>query len=504
MDDGARTDGTLTEQSGQNHNHDNGFPLELHEITKQFGGVTALEQVSFKVKRGSIHALLGENGAGKTTLMRIAFGMVTPDAGWIATDGQRKHISSPADAIACGIGMVHQQFSLVSAMTVAENIALGGKGRYSLRAVTRLLADIAARTGLELDPMEHVANLGSADRQKLEIVRTLAHDARVIILDEPTAVLTPGDISELFSQIQSFAERGGSVVLITHKLRDALEHADEVTVLRHGHIVMTSAMSATDRHSLATAMLGTAPVRETRGRLSATLSAPVARLEGVVLAEERYTAGRPAIDLELRGGEIVGIAALEGAARPLLRTLAGRSKAISGTALIPSDVGFVPENRREEALISGFSLTQNLALSIAGEGRGLLNWRGLERETAAVMKDFDVRATGIEATPDKLSGGNQQRFVLGRELRNDPPLLVLENPTQGLDLAATVFVHDRMRLARSKGIAIVFYSSDLDELAELSDRVLIVSGSGIVETIPDRNEIGSILLGANNSATISG
>lgn len=441
-----------------------------------------------------MHALLGENGAGKTTLMRIAFGMVRADAGSIATDGRTRHFSSPADAIACGIGMVHQQFSLIPAMTVAENVALGGHGRFRIEEVAGLIRDIATRTGLELDPLRRVADLGSADRQKLEIVRTLAHGAKVMILDEPTAVLTPGDVGELFSQIRSFADAGGSVVLITHKLGDALAHADEVTVLRHGRVVMSAIMEDTSEDELTTTMLGSSPVRDRRERSPVKRSAAVASLDSVVLAGRRDTPGQPVINMEVQAGEIVGVAALNAAAAPLLRILAGRVQPVSGTVRVPGRVGFVPENRRDEALISDFTLTENLALGIAGEERGLMDWPGLEGATGAVVEAFDVRTTGTSATPDKLSGGNQQRFVLGRELRQNPPLLVLENPTQGLDLAATTFIHDRMRLAREQGTAIVFYSSDLDELAELSDHVLIVSGKGVLRSSPDRDEIGRILL----------
>lgn len=477
--------------------------LGLHGITKRFAEVTALEDVSFNVKRGSIHALLGENGAGKTTLMRIAFGLVAPDTGRITIDGRNARISSPADAISSGIGMVHQQFSLVPAMTVAENVALGGSGRYKARDVARHIEEIGTRTGLKLNPADRVANLGSADRQKLEIIRTLAHDARVIILDEPTAVLTPADVGELFSQIRAFAARGGSVVLITHKLRDALEHADEVTVLRRGRVVLRSTITDTSESLLATAMLGSTLVREMEKRSTVNTSAPVVRMQNVILPEKHGALNRPPVDLEVKAGEIVGVAALEGAAASLLRVLAGRLKATRGKVDIPEQVGFVPEDRRGDALIDDFSLTENVALGVAGKKRGLLNWRDLATETAEIVKTFDVRAGAITTTPEKLSGGNQQRFVLGRELHKNPPLLVLENPTQGLDVSAAAFIHDRMRLAQSRGIAIVFYSSDLDELAELSDRVIIVSGSGILESPPDKSEIGKILISGRSQTVTS-
>ena len=343
-------------------------PLVLRDITKRFGAFTALENVSLSVESGKITALLGENGAGKTTLMRVAFGMIPPDAGSITVNGQRTQFKSPADAIAAGIGMVHQQFSVIPAMSVAENIALGGRGRYSLETISERLAEIAASTGLELDPRLRVDALSNAERQKLEIIRTLAHDAKVMILDEPTAVLTPRDTTELFRQLKTFAAAGGAVVLITHKLSDALEHADDVTVLRRGHVVLSSPMSEVNEASLVTAMLGATQQRLTVREPKPVASSIVASLERAILPDKRT--GKPVdITLQITSGEILGVAALDGAAGPLLRLLAGRIKAVSGIVVIPGEIGFVPENRREEALIADFSLTENLALSGAGDRR---------------------------------------------------------------------------------------------------------------------------------------
>jgi simple sugar transport system ATP-binding protein len=468
--------------------------LALNGITKHFGNFTALDNVTFAITKGKIHALLGENGAGKTTLMRIAFGMLKPDAGSISMDSRVTVFASPSDAIAAGIGMVHQQFSLVLAMTVAENVALGGRGSYSFERTARLLADVAKRTGLELDPAQRVADLGSGDRQKLEIIRTLIHNARVMILDEPTAVLTPKDAGELFAQLRAFANAGGAVVLITHKLADAIEHADDVTVLRHGKVVLTSSMGQVNEATLATAMLG-APPAEPEGQIKARVGdhSVIASVVG------KLSSRQPETNLQIRAGEIVGIAALDGAATQLLRALAGRSSTFEGVINQPSRVGFVPENRQEEALISEFTLTENLALASAGERRGLMNWRELAAQASTVIDEFSVHTKGPDQHPAQLSGGNQQRFVLGRELRSNPLLLVLENPTQGLDLNAAAFIHSRMKVARDSGSAIVFYSSDLDELADVSDRVLVISRSGITEVEPDRIRIGNALLGRAGS-----
>lgn len=471
--------------------------LELHEITKRFASIVALDKVSLNVRRGRITALLGENGAGKTTLMRVAFGMIQPDSGSIVVNGVRKRLDSPSDAIAAGIGMVHQQFSLVPAMTVVENVALGGSGKFSGARVAATLSAIAERTGLTLDPFAIVRDLGNADRQKLEIIRTLAHDAKIMILDEPTAVLTPKDVSDLFRRLKSFAANGGAVVLITHKLADARAYADDVTVLRAGRVVLSTHMSETTEDSLAAAMLGglseQQPLHSEKPVLSST---SIASLERVTVAGSAD--GNP-ITLHLNAGEIVGVAALDGAARSLLRILASRMKVASGRVRLPSRIGFVPENRKDEALIGDFSLAENLALANAGSRKGRMDWNAIEADAEEVIRDFDVRAPGIEASPAQLSGGNQQRFVLGRELQNSPQLIVLENPTQGLDINAAEFVHRRLRQARNEGAAVVFYSSDLDELADLSDRVLVVSRSRVTHVAPNRDSIGKALLGTDDS-----
>lgn len=465
--------------------------LELHGISRRFGDVAALENASLAVRGGSIHALLGENGAGKTTLMRIAFGLISPDSGWIAVDGVRRRFGSPSEAIDAGIGMVHQQFSLVPAMTVAENVALGGKGRFSPKETGARIAEVARTTGLSLDPTLPVSALGSSERQKLEIMRTLAHDARILILDEPTAVLTSRDKIELFRQLEAFAERGGAVVLITHKLDDAISLADEVTVLRRGRVVLSSAMDRTDRLTLTTAMLGFTPELPDTSYLSPSASSIAVSLRDVLLAGG---ASRNPVTFDVRRGEILGVAALDGGAATLLRTLAGRSKPQSGYAELPSPIAFVPENRQEEALIPDFDLTENFALRASAEWSGRMDWNKIEADVTVALREFDVRASGPRAAGATLSGGNQQRFVLARELHADPPLLVLENPTQGLDVQAAASIHARIRAAAAKGTAVIFYSSDLDELATISNRVLVMRASGIAFSEPERESIGHLLL----------
>jgi len=332
---------------------------------------------------------------------------------------------------------------------------------------------------------------------KLEIIRTFAHDARILILDEPTAVLTSVDVRELFTQLKQFASRGCTVILITHKIEDALHQADDVTVLRHGRLVMSASTRNSTRISLATAMLGAAipsadinkPGRSVQARL-------VISLRNITIRGLRGTRQIHNASAEVYAGEIVGVAALEGAAAGLLRVMAGRATADSGEVSLPLVVGFVPENRHEDA-VAPLSLLENVALRNAGQRTGLIDWEGIHDLTTSIIEQFDVRGAKPSTSVTNLSGGNQQRFVLGRELESSPAALVLENPTQGLDVAAATSIHVRMRDARNRGIAIIFYSSDLDEIAELSDRVLVIEGSAITSLAPDRDKIGQLLLGVN-------
>jgi general nucleoside transport system ATP-binding protein len=469
--------------------------LDLHDVTRRFGNVIALDQASFTVRKRSIHALLGENGAGKTTLMRIAFGLIKPDSGSIHVKGKRASFASPADAIAAGIGMVHQQFSLVPEMTVAENVALGGRGRFNAREVARRIDLIGNRMGMHLDPFAKVAVLTSSERQKLEIVRTFAHDATILILDEPTAVLTPKDIGDLFSQLRAFASAGGSVVLITHKLRDAIENADEVTVLRRGRCVLSSPMHLVNQEILAGAMLGSTAIVPLRAkRPMRTNVAVVLDLQNVSFQDERRIERLRNVSLQVVQGEILGVAALEGAAGHLLRIMADRLEPTSGIIKRPSTIGFVPEDRPDEAIIPELTLPENMALANASSRTGTIDWQDITEQAERTVQSFDVKAPGMSAPMTALSGGNQQKFVLGRELKDRPALLVLENPAQGLDVHAAEAIHERLRAAADAGTAVVIYSSDLDELASISDRIVVVNRGGIASTSANRDAIGSLLL----------
>ncbi|HEX6059300.1 MAG TPA: ATP-binding cassette domain-containing protein, partial [Gemmatimonadaceae bacterium] len=468
--------------------------LALRGVRKRFGATLALDGATIEARAGRVHALLGENGAGKTTLMRVAFGMVRPDAGDVVLRGRPHRPASPAEAIALGLGMVHQHFTLVPAMTVAENIALGGHGRFDPRAAERRVEALGEATGLRVPPRARVADLGVGAQQRVEILKALARDAHTLVLDEPTAVLAPAEARELLGHLRRFAGAGRAVVLITHKLRDALAVADEVTVLRAGRTVFAAPAASLTEGGLARAMLGEGPLddpaladellartpdaaregaRPAAGPAAeAATGAVVARLERVTLADERGIVRIREATLAMRAGEIVGIAGVEGAGqRELLRALAGRLAPRSGTVTTPPRVGFVPEDRHRDALVLDFTIVENLVLAGAGARRGRIAWREEARRAVALLERHDVRASGVDAPARTLSGGNQQKLVLARELAGAPPLVVAENPTRGLDVRAAAAVHGALRAARAAGSAVVLHSSDLDEVLALADRV---------------------------------
>ena len=446
-----------------------------------------------------MHALLGENGAGKTTLMRIAFGMIHPDAGTIEIDGAPRTFRTASDAIAAGLGMVHQHFTLVPAMIVAENVALGGRGRFSPDEARARVNETSARTGLQIDPDARVSDLPIGAQQRVEILKALARGARILILDEPTAVLTPAESRELLDRLRAFAKDGGTAILITHKLRDALDVADDITVLRHGRNVWSGPADQTSESALVHAMVGASAVdASTRSDRANVLGGPVLTLDDVTVRDARGQVALDRASVVVHAGEIVGVAAVEGNGQhELLRVLAGRLAPSAGRAEIPANVGFVPEDRRRDALIGEITLLENVALRGAGVRRGRVDWRHMRRETEDVIAQYDVRGGGTATLARALSGGNQQKLVIGRELEGASPALVVENPSRGLDFNATAAVHERLRAARENGTAVVVYSSDLDELLALADRLIVVHAGRVREVARDRETIGRAMLGAD-------
>lgn len=477
--------------------------LELLNISKTYGRTCVLADVSLRVRPGTVHAILGENGAGKTTLMRVAYGMVRADSGEVRVRGRNVRFNTPADAIAEGLGMVHQHFTLVPAMTVAENIALGGRGLLRADAMARNVDTLSARTGFVLDGKARVEQLPVGAQQRVEIAKALGRDADVLILDEPTALLAPAEAEDLLRWLRAYADEGRSAILITHKLRDALAVSDDITVLRNGHRVFTAPARESSVSQLTSSMLGSALTRSAPARAVPALGAPVMSAEHLTVIDASGRTRVRAANLVVHAGERVGIAAVEGAGqRELLRALAGRIPISSGHLTIPDVVGFVPEDRHGDALLLDASLVENISLRGAGRRDGIVPWAEFRALTSRLLTQHDVRAQDGSQAARTLSGGNQQKLVLARELnatadQPSPRALVVENPTRGLDVHATAAVHERLTQASMNGAAILLYSSDLDEVLALSTRVVVMFDGTLTEVPADRRTIGERMLGAH-------
>ena len=470
--------------------------LEMRGIRKTFGSIIALDDVSLRVTSGSVHALLGENGAGKTTLMRIAYGLTTADAGSMRVFGATASGHSVRSAMRAGLGMVHQHLSLVPNLSAAENLQLGGQGAFHPGRAAKALQHAAAQFGLAVPPDAVAADLTIVEQQRLEILKALSRGARLLILDEPTAILAPGEARELMAWIRAFANDGGSVVLITHKLREALAVADQVTILRRGRVAWSGEASGSTEADLGRAMLPDALPPQGAPPPVAP-SAAVVRADGVTLKDERGATRVRDASFEIRSHEIVGIAAVEGSGhRALLAAIAGRARVSSGTLILPADVSLIPAHRLRDAIVPEFTLTENVALRHLGRRRGLMRWPAVRARTESLAQRFSVVARSVDAAMSSLSGGNQQRLVVGRELEYDVPLVVADNPTRGLDIGATAFVHEQLRAAAARGCAVVLHSSDLDEVLALATRMLVVYDGTVREVRGNADDIGRAMLGA--------
>jgi simple sugar transport system ATP-binding protein len=457
----------------------------LTRISKRLGNTVALNNVSFDVASGQVHALLGENGAGKSTLMHIAYGMSRPDAGTItasSADGvvtTTPGFSSPRVARAAGIGMVHQHFTSIPALTVSENIALTAGWAETGRAAERRSEEIARRLGLPLPVAAYVESLSIQLRQRLEIVKALAADATILLLDEPTAVLAPREVDELLRFVRAFAHGGGAVVLITHKLDEVIRVADRVTVLRRGEVTLSDVMAGQTAQSLSRAMIG----------IELPLPARAHAETGVVLVRARQLSLRRAdrgageteirnADFEARAGEIIGVAAIDGnGQRELLRGIAGVDGVVvaAGTLDVTGPVAFIPEDRTTEGLIPAFTLAENFLLGTLARSAHWLDWGAIRARTGDLLRANDVRAPGPDVTAATLSGGNQQRFVFARAMVGAPRVIVAEDPIRGLDVQAAQAIHEQLRDAARNGAAVILHASDLDEVLALADRLIVVA-----------------------------
>lgn len=480
--------------------------LRLEGIEKRYGPVQALRGADFTLLPGEVHALVGENGAGKTTLMQVAFGLVRPDRGRIIIGGAACPGLTPREARRLGVGMVHQHFTGIPALSVAENVALAAGWPVAPSRLRGRVRQLSERIGLPLDPGARTGSLSVGLRQRLEIVKALAADARILLLDEPTAVLAPAEVDELLQVIHRFTASGGAAVLITHKLDEALAAAHRVTVLRRGEVVATGRVSDFAGAELATAMIGELPAAERPPVGPAVLAGtgePRVRAQGLEVAREGgYGIALRQASLVVFAGEILGVAAVEGnGQRELLRAIAGRMQPLRGKLEVAPPVAFIPEDRSTEGLIPELTLTENVVLGSRSSDPwvrgGRIDWRVAERRTAELLRDYDVVASGPRAAAGSLSGGNQQRVVVARELFRRPLVVVAENPTRGLDLRAMAAIHQRLRGAAAEGAAVLLYSSDLDEVLALASRVLVVRRGTLVEPEPgssDREGVGALML----------
>jgi simple sugar transport system ATP-binding protein len=422
--------------------------------------------------------------------------MATPDRGVVRVHGHTIRLRSPADAIEHGIGMVHQHFTLVPTMTVAENLALGSRETFR-SGETGVLQDLAHLAGSSIDLNTRVSELSVIAQQRLELLKVLTRKAEILLLDEPTAVLAPAEADDLLRRLRGLADGGRTVVLVTHKLREALRIADDVTVLRQGTISLTSPRADVNEDQLIEAMLGRRPSGSgaTARRMTSGNALIAARDISIVDPQ-----GLPRLrnaTFEIRGGEIVGVAAVDGSGhRELLRAIAGRLAVTSGTLTLPASVGFVPGDRHRDGLVLTMSLVENYVLKGAGASRGVIKWRDAAIVAREIVRNFDMRVEDVGAAAMTLSGGNQQRFIIGRELHGRPEALIAENPTRGLDIQASLDVRTKLAEVCSKGVAVVFYSTDLEEILSISDRVLVVYNGSVREVVRDADLIGRAMLGA--------
>ncbi|MFT4397490.1 ABC transporter ATP-binding protein [Gordonia lacunae] len=502
--------------------------LRLDSVAKTFGTVRALHDVTMAVRAGSVHCILGENGAGKSTLCNTIFGTVSPDRGRMMLEDDEYRPRGPADAIDSGVAMVHQHFSLIPTMSVADNLVLGSGGfRRPLRQLREDLDRIADDYGLRVDPTAMVRDLSVGARQRVEIVKSLLAGPRLILLDEPTAVLDPAEIDALIETCHALASSGKSVVLITHKLGEVARVADEATVLRAGTVVGGGPLADVTREELLEMMLGEAtpradalrPARRTDDATSAAQDSPIClRVNGVRVIHADGRVALSGVDLAVRAGEIVGVAGVEGNGQSeLTSVLSGALRPAEGTVTVDGEdlttatqarrtragLAVIPEDRHAEGMIGAMSIAENLALPRLPQYRrwGLLDRSRMRADAQTAIAEFDVRAPGPDAPIGSLSGGNQQKVVLAREL-GTPGLrvVVAAQPTRGLDVGAVAFVLDRLRAAADDGAAVLVTSSELDELLSVCDRIVVAYRGGLHGPVDTRSphaarEIGNLLTG---------
>jgi simple sugar transport system ATP-binding protein len=495
--------------------------LQVKNVTKSFGSVIANNDISFEVAAGEIVALLGENGAGKSTLVKSVFGLVRPDQGEIYIDGNQMAPGDTAAVIASGVGMVHQHFKLVPVMSVTENIILGDEPKNGLfvniKKAEQKVRELSEKFGLEVDPTANIEDLPVGTQQRVEILKALSKDVRLLIFDEPTAVLTPQETDELILVIKNLANLGVGVIVITHKLREVMALADRVVVLRDGKVVGTTTPKETDEAGLAQMMVGRSVVLEVEKGV-ANPGKPVLTVKGLEVFDDRNLLAVKGVDLEVRSGEIFGIAGVEGnGQRELVEAICGMRLRAKGEVLVSgvatkdmhphavheSGVSHIPEDREKHGLVSSYSISDNLILNQFDQepfARGWFRNMGEIRKNADLLvKKFDIRTTSPAALASSLSGGNKQKVVIARELSQDLQVLIAAQPTRGVDVGSIEFIHKQLIAARDKGAGVLLVSAELDEIISLSDRIAVMSAGKIVAIIDskgaDRDYIGRLMAG---------
>ena len=509
---------------------DDTIVLEAKNISKKFPGVLANDNVNFDLRKSEIHALLGENGAGKTTLMNILYGLYLPDSGEILVNGKAVVIKSPNDTIAQGIGMVHQHFMLIPVFTVAENIMLGDESlRYGMvldqKTVANRVRELSHQYGLEVDPEALVGQLSVGEQQRVEIVKALYRDAQILILDEPTAVLTPQEADDLFAIMRELTKRGVSIIFITHKLKEVLAVADRITAMRRGVVVGTTTPSETDEHKLAAMMVGREVIL-TVEKAPAKPAEVVLNVENLTILDDRDVEVVRQLGLDVHAGEILGIAGVQGNGQTeLVEALTGLRKRKSGKVVlngkeipelkprlnVEAGQAHIPEDRHKHGLVLAFSIADNEVLCTYYQHPFA---HGMQRDQNAVFENavklierFDIRTPSPLLPVRKLSGGNQQKVIVARELSRPIKLLVANQPTRGLDVGSIEYIHKQIVEMRDQGVAVLLVSAELDEIMSLSDRIAVMFHGQIVATMDadkaTRAELGLLMAGATPEAQAS-
>lgn len=497
--------------------------IEMREITKKFGDFVANDHINLNVRKGEIHALLGENGAGKSTLMNMLAGLLEPTSGEIVINDKPVLIDSPSKSAKLGIGMVHQHFMLVEAFTVAENIILGNEkvknGRLDLKQASKEIKELSEKYGLAINPSAKVADISVGAQQRVEILKTLYRGADILIFDEPTAVLTPAEIQELMGIMRNLVKEGKSIVLITHKLDEIRAVADRVTVIRRGKSIQTVDVAGATSQDLAEMMVGRS-VSFTTTKKPSEPKDIVLSIKNLEVDENRGVPAVKGLSLDVRAGEIVGIAGIDGNGQSeLIQAITGLRKVKSGSIMIKNQevthltsrkitelsVGHVPEDRHRDGLVLDLSLAENTALQTYYKEplskNGILNYNKINEYARNLMSEFDVRGANELVPAGGFSGGNQQKAIIAREVDRDPDLLIVSQPTRGLDVGAIEYIHKRLIEERDKGKAVLVVSFELDEILNLSDRIAVIHDGKIQGIVlpqdTNKQELGILMAGGS-------